>query len=155
MTDAALALDAGPARLRPPWLLLLQATLGQTRTKFGLAIVLLLVAIAVVGPFFAPHAPDAGLTRPGGFVSGFEPPSDAAALGTDSLGRDVLSRFLWGGRSVLALSLLATVLGGVLGIAIGLLAAYSRGILDDVIMRAQDVVLAFRSSSSRSSSSPP
>ncbi len=143
MTDAALALDAGPARLRPPWLLLLQATLGQTRTKFGLAIVLLLVAIAVVGPFFAPHAPDAGLTRPGGFVSGFEPPSDAAALGTDSLGRDVLSRFLWGGRSVLALSLLATVLGGVLGIAIGLLAAYSRGILDDVIMRAQDVVLAF------------
>lgn len=143
MTDLAVGLDSTPARRRPPWLLLLQATLGQTRTKVGLALVLLLVAIAVFGPFFAPHAPDEGLTRPGGFVSGFEPPSDAAALGTDNLGRDVLSRFLWGGRSVLALSLLATVLGGVLGIAIGLLAAYSRGILDDVLMRAQDVVLAF------------
>jgi peptide/nickel transport system permease protein len=143
VTDLAVDLDAPSARRRPPWLLLLQATLGQTRTKVGLAIVLLLVAVAVLGPFFAPHAPDEGLTRPGGFVAGFEPPSDAAALGTDNIGRDVLSRFLWGGRSVLALSLLATVLGSVLGITIGLLAAYSRGILDDVLMRAQDVVLAF------------
>ena len=143
MTDHALGLDVVPARRSPPWLLLLQASWRQTRTKFGLAIILLLVAVAVFGPFVAPHAPDEGLTRPGGFVSGFEPPSDAAALGTDNLGRDVLSRFLWGGRSVLALALFATVLGAVLGIAVGLLAAYSRGILDDVLMRGQDVVLAF------------
>lgn len=143
MTDHAIGLDTVPARRNPPWLLLLQATLGQTRTKVGLAIILLLVAVAVIGPFFAPHAPDEGLTRPGGFVSGFEPPSDVAVLGTDNLGRDVLSRFLWGGRSVLALALFATALGAVLGTAVGLLAAYSRGILDDVLMRGQDVVLAF------------
>ena len=143
MTDHALGLDAAPARRKPPWLLLVEATWGQTRTKIGVAVILLLVAIAIFGPFLAPHAPDAGLTRPGGFVSGFEPPSDVAKLGTDNLGRDVLSRFLWGGRSVLALSALATVLGAVFGIAIGLLAAYSRGVLDDVLMRAQDVILAF------------
>jgi peptide/nickel transport system permease protein len=143
VTDHALDLDAVAAPRKRPWVLLLEATWGQTRTKIGLAIILLIVATAVLGPFFAPHAPDEGLTRPGGFVSGFEPPSDEAALGTDNIGRDVLSRFLWGGRSVLALSALATVLGAVLGIAIGLLAAYSRGVLDDVLMRAQDVVLAF------------
>lgn len=143
MTDHALGLDAAPARRKPPWLLLIGATWRQTRTKIGVAVILLLVAIAMFGPFLAPHAPDAGLTRPGGFVSGFEPPSDVAKLGTDNLGRDVLSRFLWGGRSVLALSALATLFGAVFGIAIGLLAAYSRGVLDDVLMRAQDVILAF------------
>jgi peptide/nickel transport system permease protein len=143
MTDHALPLEAVRVKRKPPWRLLLEGTLRQTRTRIGVAIILLLVGIAVVGPFFAPHAPDEGLTRAGGFVSGFEPPSDEALLGTDNLARDVLSRFLWGGRSVLALAALSTVLGAVLGIAVGLVAAYSRGLLDDVLMRAQDVVLAF------------
>lgn len=143
MTDHAVAVEIVPARPRRPWLLLLDATWRQGRAKIGLAIVLLIVAVAVVGPVFAPHAPDAGLTRPGGFVGGFEPPSETASLGTDNLGRDVLSRFLWGGRSVLGLSVLATVLGSVLGIAVGLVAAYARGVMDDLLMRAQDVVLAF------------
>jgi peptide/nickel transport system permease protein len=145
MTDHAVALDPAtvPGRGSRPWVLLLKVTWQQSRTKIGVAIILLLVAIAVFGPFFAPHAPDAGLTRPGGFVGGFEPPSDVALLGTDNLARDVLSRFLWGGRSVLGLALLSTALGATLGIGVGLLAAYSRGILDEVLMRAQDVVLAF------------
>lgn len=143
MSDQALPLETAPARQRPPWAMLVAATWRQARTRIGLAIVLLLVATAVIGPFFAPHAPDQGLTRAGGFVSAFEPPSDTALLGTDNIGRDVLSRFLWGGRSVLALSSLATALGAVLGIAVGLVAAYSRGILDEVVMRAMDVVLAF------------
>lgn len=143
MTDHAVAVDLRAGRPSRPWLVLLGVTWRQTRTKIGVAIVVLLVAVAVFGPFFAPHAPDEGLTRTGGFVAGFEPPSDEAPLGTDNLARDVLSRFLWGGRSVLALSGLATVLGAVLGIGVGLLAAYSRGILDDVLMRVQDVVLAF------------
>ena len=57
----------------------------------------------------------------------------------------MLSRFLWGGRSVLGLSVAATAIGLVLGAAIGLVAAYSRSILDDVLMRGMDVVLAFPS----------
>jgi peptide/nickel transport system permease protein len=142
--DQAVALDvtAAPPAHRP-WLVLLSATWGQARAKVGIVIVLLLVLCAIIGPFFAPHPPDEGLQINGTFALGGESPSSTALLGTDNLGRDVLSRFLWGGRSVLALSLLATVLGAVLGIAVGLIAAYARNILDEVIMRAMDVVLAF------------
>ena len=68
---------------------------------------------------------------------------DEAWLGTDYLGRDVLSRFLWGGRSVLGLSILATVFGLGLGILVGLISAYMRNWIDDVLMRAMDVLLAF------------
>jgi peptide/nickel transport system permease protein len=144
VTEQALTVAApAPARRNAPWLMLAAATWRQTRTKIGLAVVLLLVGIAVIGPFFSPYGPDESVVSGEVFSLPFEPPSDAALLGTDNLGRDVWSRFLWGGRSVLALSALATALGAALGIAVGLLAAYSRGILDDVLMRAQDVVLAF------------
>ena len=143
MTDQALALEAAPARRHRPWLLLVAATWHQARAKIGLALVALILGIALVGPFFAPYGPDESVQVDGLFALPFEPPSDAAKFGTDKLGRDVWSRFLWGGRSVLALSVLATALGAILGIAVGLVAAYSRGILDDVFMRTQDVVLAF------------
>src|SRR5204862_5192255 len=69
----------------------------------------------------------------------------AARFGTDYLGHDVLTRFLWGGRSILGLSVAATAIGLVLGVAIGLMAAYSRSLLDDVLMRGMDVILAFPS----------
>src|SRR5207247_3534875 len=75
----------------------------------------------------------------------YSKPGGAASLGTDNLGRDVLSRFLWGGRSILGLSLAATAIGLALGVMIGLIAAYARSVLDDVLMRAMDVILAFPS----------
>lgn len=138
MSDQTIAVAAPvPAGRHRPWVLLVAGTWRQTRTKIGLAIVLLLVGTAVIGPFFAPAAPDEFVDVPNAV------PSDLAPLGTDYLGRDVLSRFLWGGRSVLALSALATALGVAIGLAVGLVAAYSRGILDDVLMRAMDVILAF------------
>jgi peptide/nickel transport system permease protein len=95
------------------------------------------VAIAALGPYVAPYAPDEFVGQP------YATPSDAARLGTDGLGRDVLSRVLWGGRSVLILSSLATVLAVLGGLIIGLAAAYSRGVLDDILMRSVDVILAF------------
>jgi len=107
------------------------------RTQLGLAIVVAIVAIALLGPLFAPHSPTSFVAPP------FAPPSGVAALGADYLGRDVLSRFLWGGRSVLALSLLATVFGLVAGLSVGLVAAYRRDWLDDVLMRGMDILLAF------------
>ena len=64
-------------------------------------------------------------------------------LGADALGRDVWSRFLHGGLSVLWMSPAATLIGVVAGVAVGLVAAYSRNWLDDVLMRGSDVVLAF------------
>ncbi len=59
------------------------------------------------------------------------------------LGRDVLSRVLWGGRSVLALAGLATLLAYAAGALVGLLAGYSRSLLDSVLMRAADVLISF------------
>jgi peptide/nickel transport system permease protein len=143
MSDQAIALEPVPARVQRPWLVLLRRTWRQTRTKIGVAVVALLIGTAVLGPFVAPYAPDDPVQKAGTYALPFDRPSGEAKLGTDSIGRDVLSRFLWGGRSVLALTALSTALGAVLGIAVGLLAAYSRGILDEVLMRGMDVVLAF------------
>jgi peptide/nickel transport system permease protein len=143
VTDHAVALEPVPVRRHRPWLALVAATWGQWRTKIGVAIVAVLLAIALFGPFFAPYGPDESVKVGEQFAFPFEPPSDAAPFGTDKLGRDVLSRFLWGGRSMFALAVFSTLLGAVLGIPVGLLSAYSRGYLDDVLMRTQDVVLAF------------
>jgi peptide/nickel transport system permease protein len=122
-----------------PLTLLLRRSLRQRRTQIGVTLVLLLVGTAVIGPLFAPHAPAAFAGAP------YAHPSSGALLGTDNLGRDVLSRFLWGGRSILGLSAAATAIGLLLGVSIGLLAAYSRGLLDDILMRGMDVILAFPS----------
>jgi peptide/nickel transport system permease protein len=133
----AVALDAAPALRRRQWLATLVVALRLTRTRIGLVIVLAITAIALVGPLLAPHPPTA-------FVG---PPNSASAsglpFGTDALGRDVLSRFLCGGRTVLGLSLLATALGVGLGLIVGLTAAYSRGRLDELLMRTSDVFMAF------------
>ncbi|HWF50466.1 MAG TPA: ABC transporter permease [Solirubrobacteraceae bacterium] len=96
-----------------------------------------MVALVLLGPLFAPHSPSAFVGLP------FAPPSGHVLLGTDFLGRDVLSRVLWGGRSILELSLAAAGLGLALGTAIGLIAAYSQGLLDSLLMRGMDVILAF------------
>lgn len=129
----------GRPLLRRPLVLLVRRAWRHRRTKIGLALVCLLVVVALAGPFFAPHSPSAFAGAPYG------PRSGSAALGADYLGRDILSRFLWGGRSVLGLSLAATAIGLALGVLIGLVAAYSRSALDDVLMRGMDVILAFPS----------
>jgi peptide/nickel transport system permease protein len=133
---AEIGVPAPPRRHRP-WRALLGAAWSQGRTKVGAVILLLLVAIALVGPYLAPYSPTEFVGPP------FSSPSGDARFGTDNLGRDVFSRFLWGGRTVLALSTVATVMGVVLGTAVGLLAAYSRGVLDDALMRGMDVILSF------------
>ena len=68
---------------------------------------------------------------------------DGTRFGTDYFGQDVLSRFLYGGRSILVLAVLATAIALVAGTLIGLVAAYDRGRLDDLLMRVMDVNLAF------------
>ena len=126
-----------PPRAARPLVALARTALGLRRTQIGLFLTLALVGIALIGPFFAPHSPSefVGVPNTGS--------SSNAIFGTDQLGRDVFSRFLWGGRSVLALASLATLLGLLLGVTVGLVAAYSRGRLDDLLMRITDVGLAF------------
>jgi peptide/nickel transport system permease protein len=127
----------GAALQRRPWLGIMRDALRLARTRIGVAIVVLLVAIAFLGPLVAPHSPTEFIAAPN---SG---PSGDAIFGADALGRDVFSRFLHGGLSVLWMAAAATVLGVGVGVVIGLVAAYARNWLDDVLMRASDVVLAF------------
>jgi peptide/nickel transport system permease protein len=102
----------------------------------GAAVLVLVLLVALFGPFVAPHPPE----RPIGIP--YEGPSAEVLLGTDFLGRDVLSRILWGGRSVIALAGLSVLLAYAGGLVVGLAAGYSRGLLDPVLMRSADVLLS-------------
>jgi peptide/nickel transport system permease protein len=136
--EAAVEPVRGAAVLqRRPWLGILRNALRLGRTKIGVGIVALIIAIAFLGPLVAPYSPTEFVAVPN---SG---PSADAMFGADSLGRDVLSRFLYGGLSVLWMAAAATLIGVVAGVIIGLVAAYTRNWVDDLLMRASDVVLAF------------
>jgi peptide/nickel transport system permease protein len=115
----------------------LRAAARLRQTRVGILMVTIIVAVAIIGPFVAPHSPTAFVGPP------FTRPSSTAWLGTDYLGRDVLSRFLWGGRTLLLLALLSATLGVIAGTAVGVLAAYSRGWADESLMRVMDILLAF------------
>lgn len=110
------------------------------RTPEGAVGAVLLAAVLVlafVGPFVAPHTID----KPVGIPA--SPPGGEALLGTDALGRDVLSRLMHGGASVIGLGLLATLLSYAAGLTVGLTAGYSRSWIDAVAMRSVDVLLSF------------
>jgi len=116
---------------------LLRRSLRLWRTRIGVALVGALVLLAIVGPYVAPYGPSTPVGAPN------SNPSGKAVLGTDYLGQDVLSRVLYGGRSILVMAVIATALGLIAGGAIGLVAAYSRNALDDTLMRGMDVIMAF------------
>jgi len=132
--SAAPALAARPRTRRSP---AMTRALGSTRTRVGLGLTAFIVLLALVGPLAAAYDPAAVVGLP------YSPPSSQHLLGTDYLGHDVLSRVLWGGRSVVWMAFAGATLGVGLGAAIGLLAGYSRSRLDDVLMRSMDVILAF------------
>jgi peptide/nickel transport system permease protein len=137
-TAEAVAPGAIAVRTRPPGRFdLLRRSLRQRRFQIGLGVTALVVFIAIFGPLFAPYSPGAIVTTP------YHSPTAAFPLGGDYLGHDVWSCVLNGGRTVVLLSLAATGIGVLLGVAIGLIAGYSRSALDDVIMGCCDVVLAF------------
>jgi len=115
---------------------LLRRSLRLWRTRIGVVLVGLIVLLAIVGPYVAPYGPSTPVGAPNSV------PGGKAVLGTDYLGQDVLSRVLYGGRSILVMAVIATALGLVAGAAIGLVAAYSRNALDDTLMRGMDVIMA-------------
>ena len=128
--------SAPPIRSRQ-WLTLLKATLHQTRGQIGLVFLIVIVGFALLGPLFAPHNPNALLAFPN------LAPSGHFLFGADALGRDVWSRFLHGGWTVLYMSLAATLIGVGGGLIIGLTAAYLGGVWDEILMRLADVFMAF------------
>src|SRR5713101_9285442 len=96
-------------------------------------------AVAALAPAIAPYPPNANSMA----ALAHPTPSAAHWLGTDQLGRDILSRILWGARTVLTVAPLAVLGAAVLGSLLGLTAGYSRGWIDLVIARACDIVLSF------------
>jgi peptide/nickel transport system permease protein len=110
----------------------------------GLAVIVVSAALATLAPALAPADPVhndllARLTPPAWMAGG----SWAHPLGTDTLGRDVVSRLLYGARVSLIVGVSAVVLAGVLGVLLGLVSGYYGGRLDDTLMRLGDVQLAF------------
>jgi len=112
----------------------------------GLAVFSFIVFIAVFAPLIAPHSPSAQ-NRDAFLVPPFwqEGGSLTYLLGTDAVGRDMLSRLMYGSQFSLFIGLFVVVLSVSSGVMIGLLAGYFRGWVDTVIMRIMDVILAFPS----------
>jgi ABC-type dipeptide/oligopeptide/nickel transport system permease subunit len=113
--------------------------LSRNRTALvGLAIVLLLLAVAAGADLLAPHSPIVSDQ-----TQTFQPPSWAHPLGTDQLGRDMLSRVLHGSRISLAVGTSSVLLALLLGVPLGMLAGFYGGRIDGLVMRLMDLVLAF------------
>jgi len=136
MTTIDTQLEASAAVVdTPPGLL--RRIVRQRQAKIGLVLTGIVVLVAVVGPLLLPWL--TGYTSTEFAGRPFQPDG---LFGTDNLGRDIFSRFLDGGLTLLVFAALATALGMILGTAAGMLAAYQGGRLDSVIMRGNDVLLA-------------
>jgi len=103
----------------------------------GLGLLAVTVGIGIFGRFLAPYPSDEI------FGSPFASPSSDHKLGLDFAGRDVLSRFLGGGHTAIAVALVGTVIGFLVGCSLGLVSAYRRGWVDELIGRATELALAF------------
>jgi peptide/nickel transport system permease protein len=111
----------------------------STTACVGLGIIMFWVVMALLAPWIAPYPPNAN-----DYAALANPmPSATHWLGTDHLGRDLLSRVLWGARTVLAVAPLTVVAATVLGSLLGLYAGYYRGVVDVVLSRISDIVLSF------------
>jgi ABC-type dipeptide/oligopeptide/nickel transport system permease subunit len=111
---------------------------GHEAFLAGLAIVCLLAGISILAPVLAPHDPTA-IHASDGLVA----PSSTYLLGTDNLGRDILSRIIYAARTSLLVALGSVLVAGVIGVPLGLIAGYAGGKIDSVIMRVLDAILAF------------
>jgi peptide/nickel transport system permease protein len=105
--------------------------------RIGLLFVVGVILVALLAPVLAPFGADQITGTP------LHGPSSAHWLGTDELGRDVLSRIIWGTRTSFQVSVLATLLALLVALPLGLTAGYFRGALDTVVMRLADTGLAF------------
>lgn len=118
-------------------LVLVGTALRTRRGRVGAVLVMFVVLVAGIGPIVAPYSPTALVGGP------FVAPGSGKLLGTDTLGRDVLSRLLNGGWELLLMAAIATVLGVAIGALVGVVAAFERGWIDSILMRTVDVLLAF------------
>ncbi|SCB62080.1 dipeptide transport system permease protein [Rhizobium aethiopicum] len=112
----------------------------------GLVVFVIILVVAIFAPVFAPHAPNEQnrevlLAVPAWMEAG----SASYPLGTDAVGRDILSRLIYGARFSLFIGVVVVTLSVICGVLIGLVAGYFRGKIDTAIMRLMDIILAFPS----------
>jgi len=112
---------------------------GNPLSVFGFAILMVLVIVAIIGPWIAPHDPLRQVLS-----DRLLPPGSASHwLGTDQLGRDILSRIIYGSRLTLSIAILVVVVVVPIGLMIGTTAGFFGGWVDNVLMRITDIALAF------------
>ena len=136
MTDAAMSTPVRKKGGRPSTMKLL---LNNTLATTGLIVLALIVLIALAAPILPLQPPN--VTNPS--VRLLPPLSEGHLLGTDALGRDLLSRLIWGTRVSLAVGVSATLIAAFFGSLIGLVAGYAGGKVDNILMRGIDMVMAF------------
>jgi peptide/nickel transport system permease protein len=121
----------------------LSSLFANRLATFGAFVIILVTFAAIAAPLIAPHDP-----RDGIIVHSRTPPvlaeggSTEYLFGTDTLGRDIFSRVLYGARISLVVGVAAVAIAGAIGVTLGLFAGYYGGKLDDVIMRIADIQLA-------------
>jgi peptide/nickel transport system permease protein len=135
---AAIALDvAAPPRELSPGQRALRRLVRRRGAMVGLAVVVFFVALALFAPWIAPHDP---LATSWGAVR--KAPSAAHWFGTDEIGRDVLSRVIWGARASLLAGLVSVGISLAIGVPVGVVAGYVGGWIDMLISRITDAMLA-------------
>jgi len=123
---------------RNPALALLRAVARHRLAAFGLVIIAALIIIAIFAPVLAPYNPfQQDLYRV------LAPPSRIHLLGTDNLGRDLLSRLIYGTRVSLFVGIVSSLVSAVIGVFVGLVAGFRGGMVDAIIMRITDAFLCF------------
>jgi peptide/nickel transport system permease protein len=106
--------------------------------KIGLGIVIVFVFLAIAGPTIAPNSPSDILV-----MNQFEGPGEAGPLGSDYLGRDLFSRLLYGARLTLGLAFMSTLLGFIIGVLLGFVAAEIGGWIDNLVTAVIDILISF------------
>ena len=139
MSAAVASLAPAPPLERSPRFAVVRRFGRRPPAVLGAALAFAVIVMAVFAQVLAPWAPEANdfsaiLTSP---------LAPGHLLGTDELGRDVLSRIIWGARASMQAGVLATLLAMVVAVPIGLASGYYRGVLDTVVMRLVDTLLAF------------
>ena len=130
---------AGAAGRSRSWSRRTLALLARDRAAvLGLALFITIVGAALLAPVISPHSPNKILMR-----NKLQGPSWTYPLGTDELGRDLLTRLIYGARVSMSVGVVSVAIAASAGIALGLVAAYAGGAIDTVIMRAMDGLLAF------------
>jgi peptide/nickel transport system permease protein len=118
----------------PTW----RRLMGNRRIAIGVAVLVTMYLIGLLAPWISPADPNAQI-----LLDRLKPPSMAHPLGTDSLGRDILSRAIWATRISLSVSLVAMLITICLGVTLGLVAGFLGGAVDMVLMRLTDMLMAF------------